>query len=65
MKVYAVYEWGYDGFCQTDRYLKVYKNEEDANNFCKKQPRSFCYGVSYVELDYIEDASEEKVDSDE
>ena len=51
MKVYAVYEWDFDGRCQTDHYLKVYKNEEDAKKFCKEQPHTSCYGVSYIDLE--------------
>ena len=48
MKVYAVYEWDFDGRCQTDHYLKVYKNEEDAKNFCKEHPISTSIPQLYV-----------------
>ena len=51
MKVYTVYESGFGGRHQTDHDIKVYKNEEDAKNFCKEQPHTSCYGVSYIDLE--------------
>ena len=63
MKVYLVYRCNRCDYEITN--LKVYKNEEDAKKWCQRQRHIPSTYFDYEELDYIEDASEEKVDSDE
>ena len=63
MKVYLVYE--YDRCDSVNTNIQVYKNEEDAVKWCKEHGHRRSIEFGYQELDYIENASEEKVKEDE